>query len=84
MFAADVLYDVPVNVLSRDPTKQATDRAWQAGKQEAEKQNLTEEASFEAAERLIDKTEALLQAGRQWFQPAGAVQSKGTNGSRPG
>jgi hypothetical protein len=43
--------------------KDATERAWQAGKDEAQKQNLTEEAGWNAAERLVEKTETVVKAG---------------------
>lgn len=43
--------------------KDATDRAWQAGKDEAKKQNLTEEAGWDAAERLAESAESVFKAG---------------------
>lgn len=59
---------------ARDKVKQAAkdvaDRAWQAGKDEAEKQNLTADAGWDAAERLIEKTESVVKAGRDSLQQA--------------
>ena len=59
---------------AREKVKQAakdvTDRAWQAGKDEAQKQNLTAEAGWDAAESLIEKTESVVKAGRDSLQTA--------------
>ena len=58
----------------RDKLKQAAKdaggRAWQAGKEEAQKQNLTEEAGWDAAERLAEKAQTVFKAGRDSLQGA--------------
>ena len=54
----------------KQAAKDATDRAWQAGKDEAQKQNLTEQAGWDAAERLAEKAESVLKAGRESVQGA--------------
>ena len=48
--------------------KDAADRAWQAGTDEAQKQNLTEEAGWDAAEKLAEKAGTVLKAGRDSLQ----------------
>ena len=50
--------------------KDATERAWQAGKDEAQKQNLTEAAGWDAAERLAEKAGTVFKAGRESVQGA--------------
>jgi len=54
----------------KDAAKDATERAWQAGKQEAERQNLTEEGVLNTAERLTEKAQNVLKAGRETLQEA--------------
>ena len=54
----------------KQAAKDATGRAWQAGRQEAQKQNLTEEAGWDAAERLADKAQTVFNAGRDSLQGA--------------
>lgn len=56
--------------------KDATDRAWQAGKDEAQKQNLTEAAGWDAAERLVEKTETVLKAGRESLATATGASTR--------
>ncbi len=52
----------------KQTAKDVTDRAWQAGKDEAQKQNLTEQAGWDAADRLADKAGSVLKAGRESLQ----------------
>ena len=52
----------------KQAAKDATNRAWQAGKEEAQKQNLTEDAGWDAAERLADKAQTVFKAGRDSLQ----------------
>jgi hypothetical protein len=47
----------------KQAAKDVTDRTLQAGKDEAEKQNLTGEAGWDAAARLKEKAESVLKAG---------------------
>ena len=61
----------------KQAAKDATDRAWQAGKQEAEKQNLTEEAGWDAAERVAEKVESVFKAGRDSLQGAAGGVTRG-------
>ena len=50
--------------------KDVGERAWQAGKDEAQKQNLTEAAGWDAAEKLAEKAGSVLKAGRESVQGA--------------
>jgi hypothetical protein len=50
--------------------KDVSERAWQAGKDEAQKQNLTEAAGWDAAEQLAEKAGSVLKAGRDSVQGA--------------
>lgn len=59
--------------------KDATERAWQAGKEEAQKQNLTEAAGWDAAERLVDKAETVLKAGRESLVTASGTSTGSQN-----
>jgi hypothetical protein len=60
----------------KQAAKQATDRAWEAGKDEAQKQHLTESAGWDAAESLVEKTESVVKAGRESLaRAAGASTS---------
>jgi hypothetical protein len=63
----------------KQAANEATGRAWQAGKEEAERQNLTEKAGWDASERLVEKAETVLKAGRESLQTAGG----GSSGRQP-
>jgi len=62
----------------KQAAKDATGRAWEAGKEEAQKQNLTEDAGWDAAERLAEKAQNVFKAGRDSLQGA----ASGATGSQ--
>ncbi len=64
----------------KQAAKDATGRAWQAGKDEAQKQNLTEEAGWDAAERLADKAQTVFKAGRDSVQGAASGGTRSPTG----
>ena len=62
---------------TRDKLKQTAKDAWQAGKEEAQKQNLTENAGWDAAERVAEKVESVFKAGRDSLQDATSGATRG-------
>jgi hypothetical protein len=65
---------------AREKLKQAAseagERAWQAGKDEAQKQNLTEDAGWDAAERIAEKAQGVFKAGRDALGTAAGGASR--------